>query len=409
MKKKPAALAATAAMSLGLALGAPVHASGISDGVVRIGLLLDMAGPYSDIGGAGSVLAARMAVEDFGGTVLGKPIEVIYADHQNKPDIASTKAREWFDTQKVDAITDVASSATSIAAVNVGRAKNKPVLISAAAGGTSRLTNEDCSPISVHWTYNTQTLANVTARAVTKAGGDSWFFITADYTFGHSLEKDTADLVKAAGGQVLGSVRHPLNASDFSSFIMQAQNSKAKVIGLANAGADTISTIKAANDFGLVQSGKSLAGLLMYISDVHALGLRLTQGMMMTEGFYWDLNDETRAWSKRFFERHKRMPTSAQAGEYSAVTHYLKAVKAAGTDETGAVMAKMRELPVNDVFVRGGTIRPDGAMVHPMYLAQVKKPSESRYPWDYLAIKAVVPQEEAFQPLSNSRCPLVKR
>ncbi len=409
MKKKPAALAATAAMSLGLALGAPVHASGISDGVVRLGLLLDMAGPYSDIGGAGSVLAARMAVEDFGGTVLGKPIEVIYADHQNKPDIASTKAREWFDTQKVDAITDVASSATSIAAVNVGRAKNKPVLISAAAGGTSRLTNEDCSPISVHWTYNTQTLANVTARAVTKAGGDSWFFITADYTFGHSLEKDTADLVKAAGGQVLGSVRHPLNASDFSSFIMQAQNSKAKVIGLANAGADTISTIKAANDFGLVQSGKSLAGLLMYISDVHALGLRLTQGMMMTEGFYWDLNDETRAWSKRFFERHKRMPTSAQAGEYSAVTHYLKAVKAAGTDETGAVMAKMRELPVNDVFVRGGTIRPDGAMVHPMYLAQVKKPSESRYPWDYLAIKAVVPQEEAFQPLSDSRCPLVKR
>ena len=409
MKKKPAALAATAAMSLGLALGAPVHASGISDGVVRLGLLLDMAGPYSDIGGAGSVLAARMAVEDFGGTVLGKPIEVIYADHQNKPDIASTKAREWFDTQKVDAITDVASSATSIAAVNVGRAKNKPVLISAAAGGTSRLTNEDCSPISVHWTYNTQTLANVTARAVTKTGGDSWFFITADYTFGHSLEKDTADLVKAAGGQVLGSVRHPLNASDFSSFIMQAQNSKAKVIGLANAGADTISTIKAANDFGLVQSGKSLAGLLMYISDVHALGLRLTQGMMMTEGFYWDLNDETRAWSKRFFERHKRMPTSAQAGEYSAVTHYLKAVKAAGTDETGAVMAKMRELPVNDVFVRGGTIRPDGAMVHPMYLAQVKKPSESRYPWDYLAIKAVVPQEEAFQPLSDSRCPLVKR
>lgn len=407
MKKKQAVLAAMAVM--GLALGAPVQAQGISDGVVRIGLLLDMAGPYSDIGGAGSVLAARMAVEDFGGTVLGKPIEVVYADHQNKPDIASTKAREWFDTQKVDAITDVASSATSIAVVNVGRDKNKPVLISAAAGGTSRLTNEDCSPVSVHWTYNTQTLANVTARAITKAGGDSWFFITADYTFGHSLEKDTAELVKAAGGQVLGSVRHPLNASDFSSFIMQAQASKAKVIGLANAGADTISAIKAANDFGLTQSGKSLAGLLMYISDVHALGLRLTQGMMMTEGFYWDLNDETRAWSKRFFERHKRMPTSAQAGEYSAVTHYLKAVKAAGTDETGAVMAKMRELPVNDVFVRGGTVRPDGAMVHPMYLAQVKKPSESRYPWDYLSIKAVVPQEEAFQPLSDSRCPLVKR
>lgn len=406
MKKKPAALAVMAAM--GLALCAPVQAQGISDGVVRIGLLLDMAGPYSDIGGPGSVLAARMAVEDFGGTVLGSPIEVVYADHQNKPDIASTKAREWFDTQKVDAITDVASSATSIAVVNVGRDKNKPVLISAAAGGTSRLINEDCSPISVHWTYNTQTLANVTARAITKAGGDSWFFLTADYTFGHSLENDTAELVKAAGGQVLGSVRHPLNASDFSSFIMQAQSSKAKIIGLANAGADTISAIKAANDFGLTQSGKSLAGLLMYISDVHALGLRMTQGMMLTEGFYWDLNDETRAWSKRFFERHKRMPTSAQAGEYSAVTHYLKAVKAAGTDKTEAVMAKMRELPVNDIFVRGGTVRPDGAMVHPMYLAQVKKPSESRYPWDYLSIKAVVPQEEAFQPLKDSRCPLVK-
>ena len=410
MNMQPSRLrTALAALGMGLALGVPAQAAGISDDVVRIGLLLDMAGPYSDIGGAGSVLAARMAVEDFGGSVLGKPVEVVYADHQNKPDIASTKAREWFDTQKVDAITDVASSATSIAVVNVGKAKHRPVLIAAAAGGSSRLTNEDCSPISVHWTYNTQTLANVTARAVTKAGGDAWFFITADYTFGHSLEKDTADLVKAAGGQVLGAVRHPLNASDFSSFVMQAQASKAKVIGLANAGGDTISAIKAANDFGLAQSGKSLAGLLMYISDVHALGLRLTQGMMMTEGFYWDLNDETRAWSKRFFERHKRMPTSAQAGEYSAVTHYLKAVQAAGTDETGAVMAKMRELPVNDIFARGGAIRPDGAMVHPMYLAQVKKPSESRYPWDYLTIKAVVPPDQAFQPLSDSRCPLVKR
>lgn len=410
MKKKRSKLAAAlGALGLGLALGAPAQAAGISDGVVRIGLLLDMTGPYSDIGGAGSVLAARMAVEDFGGTVLGKPVEVVFADHQNKTDIASTKAREWFDTQKVDAITDVASSATSIAVVNVGRAKNKPVLIAAAAGGTSRLTNEDCSPVSVHWTYNTQTLANVTARAVTKAGGDSWYFVTADYAFGHSLEKDTADLVKAAGGKVVGAVRHPLNASDFSSFIMQAQASKAKVIGLANAGADTISAIKAANDFGLIQSGQSIAGLLMYISDVHALGLRLTQGMMMTEGFYWDLNDETRAWSKRFFARHKRMPTSAQAGEYSAVTHYLKAVKAAGTDETDAVMAKMRELPVDDIFARGGQVRPDGAMVHPMYLARVKKPSESRYAWDYLDIQATVPAAEAFQPLSDSRCPLVKR
>lgn len=389
-KNKCMALAATlCALACGVAPGALAQAPGISDGVVRIGLLLDMAGPYSDIGGAGSVLAARMAAEDFGGTVLGKPIEVVFADHQNKPDIASTKAREWFDTQKVDAITDVASSATSIAVVNVGKAKNKPVLIAAAAGGSSRLTNEDCSPISVHWTYNTYTLANVTAKAATKAGGDSWYFITADYTFGHSLEKDTSDLVRAAGGKVVGAVRHPLNASDFSLFIVQAQASKAKVTGLANAGADTLSVIKAAHDFGITQSGKqSIAGLLMYISDVHALGLRLTQGMMMTEGFYWDLNEETRAWSRRFFERHKRMPTSAQAGEYSAVLHYLKAVRAAGTDETGAVMAKMRELPVDDVFARGGRIRADGAMVHPMYLAQVKNPAESRYPWDYPHIQA---------------------
>lgn len=409
MKKTSAIATAIGAVCLGFSLGAPAQAPGISDDVVRIGLLLDMNGPYSDIGGAGSVLAARMAVEDFGGAVLGKPVEVVFADHQNKPDIASTKAREWFDTHKVDAITDVAASATSIAVVNVGKAKNKPVLIAAAAGGSSRLTNEDCSPISVHWTYNTYTLANVTARAVTQGGGDSWFFVTADYTFGHSLEKDTADVVKAAGGKVLGAVRHPLNATDFSSFIVQAQASKAKVIGLANAGADTISVIKAANDFGITKSGaQSIAGLLMYISDIHALGLRLTQGMMMTEGFYWDRNEETRAWSRRFFERHKRMPTSAQAGEYSAVMHYLKAVRAAGTDATDAVMAKMRELPVNDIFARGGKIRADGAMVHPMYLAQVKKPAESRYPWDYLHIKAVVPPEEAFQPLSDSRCPLLK-
>ena len=382
----------------------------ISDGVVKIGLLLDMAGPYSDIGGAGSVLAAKMAIEDFGGTVLGKPIEMVFADHQNKTDIASTKAREWFDTQKVDAITDVASSATSIAVVNVGKAKNKIVLIAAAAGGSSRLTNEDCSAISVHWTYNTYTLANLMANAVVKQGGDSWYFITADYTFGQSLEKDTSDMVSAAGGKVLGAVRHPLNASDFSSYMVQAQASGAKVIGLANAGGDTINAIKAANDFGITTAGKqSIAGLLMYISDVHALGLKTTQGMMLTEGFYWDRNDETRTWSKRFFERHKRMPTSAQAGEYSAVSHYLKAVQVAGTDETTAVMAKMRELPVNDIFARDGKIRVDGAMVHPMYLTQVKKPSESKYPWDYLTIKATIPADKAFQPLSASRCVLVKK
>ncbi|TDR90372.1 ABC transporter substrate-binding protein [Enterovirga rhinocerotis] len=393
-----------------LALTGGAMAQGkVSDDVVKIGLLLDMTGPYADSGGPGSVLAARMAIEDFGGTVLGKPIEIIYADHQNKPDIASARAREWFDTGKVDAITDVAASATAIAVVDVGKAKNKPVLIAAAAGGSSRLTNEDCSPISIHWTYNTQTLAKVAANAITKTGGDSWFFVSADYTFGHSLEQDTAALVKAAGGKVMGAVRHPLGTADFSSYILQAQASKAKVIGLANSGSDTVNAVKAAHEFGVVAAGQSIAGLLMYISDVHALGLETTQGMLYADGFYWDRNDETRAWAKRFFERHKRMPTAAQAGEYSAVMHYLKAVQAAGTDSTDEVMAKMREMPVNDIFAKDGKVRADGAMVHPMYLVQVKKPSESKYPWDYLTIKQEVSAEEAFQPLSESRCSLVKK
>ena len=403
-------LALLASTMLFADIGTMTAQEAISNGKVKIGLLLDMTGPYADTGGAGSVLAAQMAAEDFGGTVLGKPIEVIAADHQNKPDVASAKAREWFDTQEVDAITDVAASGTALAVVNVGKSRNKPVLIAAAAGGSSRLVNEDCSPISIHWTYNTQTLANVTADAVTKAGGDSWYFITADYTFGHSLEADTAERVKEAGGKVLGSVRHPLNASDFSSYVLQAQASGAKVIGLANAGTDTINTIKAANDFGLATSGKqSVVSLLMYISEVHALGLPVAQGMQLTIGFYWDRNDKTRAFARRFFEHHKRMPTSAQAGEYSAVTHYLKAVQAAGTDETAAVMAKMRELPVNDIFAENGKVREDGAMVHSMYLAKVKTPAESKAPWDYLSITAEVPAEKAFQPLSESRCPLVKK
>jgi len=407
MRRIASALLASTLLSIGT--HGVVAQESISDGKVKIGLLLDITGPYADTGGMGSVLAAQMAVEDFGGSVLGKPIEVIYADHQNKPDIAAAKAREWFDTQNVDAITDVAASGTALAVVNVGKMKNKAVLIAAAAGGSSRLVNEDCSPISIHWTYNTQTLANVAADAVTKAGGTSWYFITADYTFGHSLEADTSERVKASGGKVLGSVRHPLNASDFSSYILQAQASGAKVVGLANAGTDTINSIKAANDFALTTSGRQqLVTLLMYISEVHALGLQVAQGMQLTVGFYWDLNDKTRAFSRRFFERHKRMPTSAQAGEYSAVTHYLKAIQAAGTDETNAVVAKMRELPVNDFFAENGRVREDGAMVHPMYLAKVKTPSESKEPWDYLTIQATVPADQAFQPLSASRCPLVK-
>lgn len=375
---------------------------------LKIGLLLDMTGPYADIGGAGSVVAAQMAVEDFGGTVLGRPVEVISADHQNKPDIAAARAREWFDTQGVAAITDVAASGTALAVVDVGRSKNRPVLIAAAAGGSSRLTNEDCSPVSVHWTHNTRTLANVIVDAVGGgASSDSWYFITADYSFGHSVEADATALVTAAGGKVLGSVRHPLNATDFSSYVLQAQASGAKVVALANAGGDTINAVKAAQEFGLTTSGRQVVAMVMTISEVHGLGLQAAQGMLMSEGFYWDLNDSTRAWSKRFFERHRRMPTSAQAGEYSAVTHYLKAVQAAGTDATDAVMARMRELPVNDMFADNGRVRPDGTMIHPMYLAQVKTPAESRGPWDYLTIKATVPADRAFPPLSASGCPLV--
>jgi branched-chain amino acid transport system substrate-binding protein len=390
---------------------APVRAQEkISDGIIKIGLLLDMSGPYSDINGPGSALAARMAVEDFGGTMLGKPIDIVVADHLNKADVASGMAQQWFESEKVDAITDIAASATSLAVIKIAQARNKIAIIAAAAGGSSRITNEDCTATSIHWTYNTYTLANVIGSAIVKQGGDSWFFVTADYAFGHSLEKDTSDVVEAAGGKILGSVRHPLNTADFSSFLLQAQTSGAKIIGLANAGADTINAIKAASEFGLTLSGKqSVAGLLMYISDVHSLGLQTAQGMLLTEGFYWDLNDETRAWSKRFFERQKRMPTSAQAGEYSAVLHYLKAVQAAGTDETGAVMAKMREMPVNDFFAKDGKVRADGAMVHPMYLVQVKKPSESKYPWDYFTIKAEIPGDQAFQPLASGNCPLVKK
>lgn len=382
----------------------------VSDGVVKVGLLLDMSGPYADINGPGSALAARMAVEDFGGKVLDKPVEVMVADHQNKADVASSLAQKWFDVDKLDAITDVAASATALAVINVGKTKNKLVLVSGAAGGTSRITNEDCSDISVHWTYNTHTLANVIGSAIVKQGRDDWYFVTADYAFGHSLEKDTSDVVKAAGGKVLGSVRHPLNTSDFSSFMLQAQSSGASVIGLANAGLDTVNAIKTANEFGIMMSGKqSVAGLLMYISDIHSLGLPVTQNMLLSESFYWDLNDETRAWSKRFFEQHKRMPTSAQVGAYSSVTHYLKAVQAAGTDETKAVMAKMRELPVNDFSVKDGKVRIDSTMVHPMYVMQVKTPSESKYPWDYYTVRSTVPADEAFPSLANSKCPLAKQ
>ena len=399
-------LAAAALLALAAAPGSALAQEKISDGIVKIGLLLDMSGVYADIVGPGSVIAARMAVDDFGGKVLGKPIELIFADHQNKADLTAAKAREWFDTQKVDMLADVAATAPALAALEVAKQKNKIVLFPSAA--SSRLSNENCSAVSVHWTYDTYALAAGTGRGVVKTGGDTWFFLTADYTFGTNLEKDTTEVIKAEGGRVIGSVRHPLNASDFSSFLLQAQTSKAKIIGLANAGGDTVNAIKAAHEFGITKTQR-LAALLVFINDIHSIGLPLAQGMLLTEAFYWDANEETRKWSRRFFEKHKRMPNMAQAGTYSAITHYLKAVQATGTDETTAVMAKMRELPVNDFMTKNGKIREDGRLVREMYVFEVKKPSESQYPWDYYKLKATIPADQAYLPLSRSSCPLVKK
>ncbi len=380
----------------------------ISDGVVKIGVLTDMSSLYADVSGKGAVEAVKMAVEDFGGKVLGMPIEVISADHQNKADIASSKTREWFDTMKVDMTTDNVTSSTALAAVKVAAEKKKIAIVNGAA--SSRISNEDCTPYSIHYTYDTVALANGTGKAVVKDGGDSWFFITADYAFGASLEKDVTEVVKASGGKVVGGVKHPLNTSDFSSFLLQAQSSGAKIIGLANAGGDTINSIKAADEFGLMKSGKQqLAGLLVFITDIHALGLNATQGLYATTGFYWDLNDDTRKWSERFFKRTGKMPSMVQAGDYSSTMHYLNAVKAAGTDESDAVMKKMRETPVNDFFAKGGKIREDGRMVHDMYLVQVKTPAESKRPWDYYKVKATIPGDQAFRPLAQSSCPLVKK
>lgn len=354
----------------------------------------------------GTVTAVKMAIEDFGGKVHGMPIELVYADHQNKADVAGNKAREWFDTAKVDIIGDVAASATALAVSEVGKQKNRIVLLS--GPGSSRLTNEACNATTVHWTWDTYALAAVTGRGVVKGGAKNWFFLTADYAFGHSLEKDTTEIVKAEGGSVVGSVRHPLNTQDFSSFIMQAAASKADVIGLANAGGDTINTIKAANEFGLTKT-KKLAGLLVFINDVHALGLNVTKGMQLTEAFYWDMNDETRKFSKRFFEKMKKMPNMLQSGSYSSTMHYLKAVEATGTDDTETVMKWMKANPINDVFVKNGRIRADGRMMREMYLFEVKDPSESKYPWDYFKLKATIPAEQAFMPESKSVCALLKK
>ena len=378
----------------------------ISDDVVRIGVLTDMSGLYSDIGGQGSVTAAQMAIDDFGGKVLGKKIELTSADHQNKADVAAQKAREWYDTGGVDMITDMLNSAAALAVAKV-TAEKKRILIDTGAAST-RLTNEDCTPYTIHHSYDTYALANGTGNAVVKQGGDTWFFLTADYAFGHSLEKDTSDVVKASGGKVLGAVRHPLAASDFSSFLLQAQASKAKIIGLANAGGDTINSIKAANEFGLTKT-QTLAGLLVFVTDIHSLTLVPTQGMYVTEAWYWDLNDETRKWSKRYFDKMKKMPSMNQAGVYSAVTMYLNAVKATGSDDADTVMAWLKAHPQSDMFGKNMKLREDGRLVHDMYLFQVKKPQESKAPWDYYHLREVIPADKAFQPLSLSRCPLVKK
>jgi len=399
LKKIAAALAVC-----GLALGfSSAQAQKLSGDKIVIGFITDMSSLYSDIDGPGGVEAIRMAIADMEKQFPGKKIELVYADHQNKADIASSKVREWIDQSGADVIIGGTNSATALASAKVAAEKKRPYISIGAA--TSRLTNEDCTPYTVHYAYDTVALANGTGSAVVKSGGKSWFFLTADYAFGHSLEKDTSDVVKAAGGTVVGAVRAPLNASDFSSFLLQAQNSKAQILGLANAGGDTINSIKAANEFGVTKTMK-LAGLLMFINDIHALGLKTTEGMYLTDGWYWDLNNDTRAWAKRFFEKMKRMPSMLQAGDYSAVSTYLTAVKAAGTDDADAVMAQMKKAPINDMFAKGGKILPNGRMVHDMYLMQVKSPAESKTPWDYFKVVQTIPGDVAFAPPGGTKCTL---
>lgn len=395
---KSALLAAVATSALLLA--APASAQG-----VKIGILNDQSGVYADYGGKYSVEAAKMAIEDFGGEVLGQKIEMITADHQNKPDLATSIARRWYDADNVDMITELTTSSVALAVQDLSKEKKKIDIVVGAA--TSSITGSACSPYGFHWAFDTHALAVGTGGALTKAGGDSWFFLTADYAFGYALEKDTSEIVTHNGGKVLGSVRVPLNSSDFSSFLLQAQSSKAKIVGLANAGQDTTNSIKQAAEFGIVQGGQKLAGLLMTIAEVNGLGLQAAQGLVLTEGFYWDQNDTTRAFSERFFKRTGRMPSMIHAGTYSATLSYLKAVKAAGTKDSEAVAKKLKELPVDDAFAKGKVLE-NGRMVHDMYLFEVKKPSESKKPWDYYKQLAVVPGDKAFFTAKESGCPLTK-
>jgi branched-chain amino acid transport system substrate-binding protein len=391
---------AFAAMSLGV----PAARAQISDDVVRIGVLNDQSGLYADLGGPGSVVAARMAVEDAGGKVLGKAVEIVFADHQNKSDVGAAIAREWFEVGKVDMAIGFDHSAVALAVEQLAAEKNR-IAIAGAVGSTA-FTGKSCTPTEASWIYDSYALTTSLAKAIVAEGRDTWFFITVDYAFGHSLEADATAAVKAAGGKVLGSVRHPLNTADFSSYLLQAQASGAKVVAFANGGGDMVNATKQANEFGLTKN-QTIVSLLVFISDVHSMELSAAQGLKFVTAFYWDRNEETRAWSKRFFERQGRMPTMPQAAVYSAIGHYLAAIAAAGTDEAKAVMAKMRERPVNDFYVRNGRLREDGRLIHDMYFAQVKTPSESKGPWDYYKILATIPGDQAFRPLAEGGCPLV--
>ena len=390
-----------------LALAAGGANAQISDGVIKIGVMNDQSGTYADLAGPGSVVAARMAVEDFGAAKKGIKVEILVADHQNKPEVGSSIARQWYDVDKVDVIVDVPTSSVVLAVNQVTREKNKVLIVS--TGATVDLTGKACTPNSVHWTYDTWSLANGTGTAVVKGGGDTWFFLTADYAFGHSLEAQTEAVVQKLGGKVNGKVRHPFPSADMSSFLLQAQASKAKIIGLANAGADTINALKQGAEFGIVKGGQQFAGLLVFLTDVHSLGLNISQGLLLTESFYWDLNDRTRGFSKRFAQRHKgAMPTMGQAGVYSGVLHYLKAVEALKSDEGAKVVAKMKELPTDDPVFGRGRVRQDGRKIHDMYLFEVKKPSESKGAWDYYKLRGTIPAEQAFRPEKDGNCPLVK-
>jgi branched-chain amino acid transport system substrate-binding protein len=395
------------ATTFALLLLSPPAIAQISDDVVRIGVLTDETGVFSSLSGEGSVEAARMAIEDLGGKVAGKPIELVHADHQNKTDIGLAIARRWFDNEGVDVIVDVPNSAIVLGVQQLAKEKNRVLLVS--SGGTADLTGKACSPVGVHWTWDTYAFAASSAKSIVEQGGDTWFFLTADFAFGHAMQRDASRFVEAAGGKVVGSVRAPLGTTDFSSFLLQAQSSGAKIVALANGGSDMTNSIKQAAEFGITKGGQRLAALAAYITDVHAVGLEGAQGLLLTTSFYWDRTEASRAWSKRFFARRGVMPTQAQAGVYSAVAHYLKAIDAIKSDEAKAVVAKMRAVPIHDFFADNGHIRPDGRMVHDMYLVEVKKPAESHYPWDYYKILKTIPGDQAFRPMSEGDCPLIAK